>query len=267
MVFTTTEYRSDGSLGVVELDGSCTSAVGPASSLWPGDSPRQSSEADYGNASPPFDQRLNYTTTDSDPAGDVEYAHLTAPFAGGFTASRLDNVAPQEERAQSHGSHYEFGKGMFASYTVRSQSADVSDVVAADGSARRVVASPDSQEQTDERSPTYSPDGTRVAYARRVADEQGYEIVVAHADGTNAQPLVVGRYPNEVFTEPAWSSDGTRIAFVEQHPVGELYDLSWRRILIADVATGRVVLSRMHEDDAPRREPFVVCGLLSRGVH
>ena len=251
VIFTTTEFRADGSLGVIELalDASGNYQTLPAHSLWPKDPqdpdrlPSQSSEADYGNSARPFDQRLNYTTTDSDPAGDVLYAYLTAPLAGGFSAGYRGTVAQQRDHAETHGSHYESDAGMSASYTTRSESADASDVVAADGSGRRVVANPDPQEETDERSPTYSPDGTQLAYAR-ATQAGGYEIVVARADGANPQALVSARNSNHRDVYPSWSPDGTRIAFVgqtQQTPYPGSFGS--RSIQIADVTSHQVVSS------------------------
>ena len=56
--------------------------------------------------------------------------------------------------------------------------------------------------------PAWSPDGTKVAFARE--DGGDYEIFVMDADGTNVLPLTaVGGFNSE----PSWSPDGTKIAF------------------------------------------------------
>ena len=61
-----------------------------------------------------------------------------------------------------------------------------------------------------EFSPAWSPDGRRLAFARRsFADENHpgpWEIWVVNADGTHQRRLAHG-------TEPAWSQDGRRVAF------------------------------------------------------
>ncbi len=65
----------------------------------------------------------------------------------------------------------------------------------------------------DERYPTFSPDGTRIAFR---GDDDGLdltgdeEIFVADADGTNVVQLTDD---DAVDSAPAWSPDGTRLAF------------------------------------------------------
>jgi len=76
-------------------------------------------------------------------------------------------------------------------------------VIDADGNNPRLVASNAEQ-------PAYSPDGSRFAY---VAEPQyagsGGNIVVANADGSD--PHVITRLHADL--HPAWSPDGTRLAF------------------------------------------------------
>ncbi|MHB8646449.1 MAG: TolB family protein [Thermomicrobiales bacterium] len=81
-------------------------------------------------------------------------------------------------------------------------------VMDADGKNRATVASPSS----DARSPSWSPDGTRIVYAA------GGKLFVVGADGKN--PTAVTDGANDDF--PAWSSDGTRIAFTRGHDLALL---------------------------------------------
>ncbi len=62
---------------------------------------------------------------------------------------------------------------------------------------------------TTDKEPAWSPDGSRIAYAR-FADGTSFDIVVMDADGSN--PLVLVASP-EQDTQPAWSPDGSLIAY------------------------------------------------------
>ncbi len=76
-------------------------------------------------------------------------------------------------------------------------------LMAADGSGQRRISIAD----TDERSPTLSPDGSRLAFVR---SEHGRDrIYVARADGSDERELA-GRGNNG---RPAWSPGGEKIAF------------------------------------------------------
>jgi hypothetical protein len=64
--------------------------------------------------------------------------------------------------------------------------------------------------------PTFSPDGTKIAYFD-IQEGPGHTLRVMNADGTGDRVLLDGQavdcyYPS-VFIRPAWSPDGTRIAF------------------------------------------------------
>src|SRR2546426_4463701 len=90
-------------------------------------------------------------------------------------------------------------------------------VVNADGSgSRRLTAAPGHSV-----TPVWAPDGTRVAFVRRLGSAS--RPVAGNADRTGETPLT----PEGDNTAPAWSPDGRLIAFVtrgEEHP--DLYVMS-----------------------------------------
>jgi len=61
--------------------------------------------------------------------------------------------------------------------------------------------------------PTFSQDGGRLAYVAKVNSEaRPTRLTIANADGSNPTPLFSQELPN-VITYPAWSPDGSHIAF------------------------------------------------------
>lgn len=99
----------------------------------------------------------------------------------------------------------------------------------------------------DERYPTYSPDGSHIAFR---GDDDGIdqngdeELFIADADGTNVVRLTDD---NAVDSAPAWSPDGTRLAFESTR------DGADHEIYIMDLATRAV--TRLTNNDVHDEGP------------
>ena len=97
----------------------------------------------------------------------------------------------------------------------------------------------------DDRSPSWSQDGTKIAFA---SDRTGvFEIYVMNADGTNlAQLTQSGGF------DPAWSPDGTKIAFSSYQT-----RTGYRKIYVMNAdGTNLVQLTqRIHHDQSPAWSP------------
>ncbi|MFD7072302.1 hypothetical protein ACFV97_34280 [Streptomyces sp. NPDC059913] len=91
---------------------------------------------------------------------------------------------------------------------------------------------------------SYTPDGRRIVVtrfegAKRARSEQ---IFLVDADGANAAPLpLAGRAPGDWDTDPAFSPDGTKLAFARVSPGGTGANAGPSSVLIADVATGAII--------------------------
>lgn len=91
-------------------------------------------------------------------------------------------------------------------------------------------------------SPSWSPEGKRIAFARRLGDDAG--IYIMDGDGDNARQLTNGRHD----TEPAWSPDGRTIAFVRGTDGGPIF--------VVDVDGGRLRrVTRNAGDGSPAWSP------------
>lgn len=78
-------------------------------------------------------------------------------------------------------------------------------------------------------SPSFSPDGQQVAFV--MSEKDNSDIYAADVDGTNLRPITSTPYEDE--TGPAWSSDGSALAFERTDARG------LTQIVVRDVLTGR----------------------------
>jgi len=102
-------------------------------------------------------------------------------------------------------------------------------VMNADGSAA-VNLTPDSAWSSD---PDWSPDGTRIVYARRIPGQTS-RIYTMKSDGSDTVKVVETDIASSTQSEPRWSPDGTRIAYVDGRGIHGSHDMSWIYVVHAD---------------------------------
>jgi Tol biopolymer transport system component len=276
IAFTSTRFRSDGSLAVLPLaaretdpttptDGLALPAFGSSSLGLRTDQP-QSSEPAWGNTS--SDPYLAFDSTAEDPYGDVWVGKVALAAAGS------DGVAPPEvgdrqpiasfagvgESSPSWSSGFggtSGNTGASITYTTRANDADASDV-ATDGTDGRVLVdrndgAPFSDRRYfDDAGPSYSPDGAHMVFSDAMVDDPARRLMVSDVDGTNARTLDVGGDPGDTNVDPVWSPLGNQIAFVRYPYLGEgAYDDP--RVFVLSLAPdGSVAGVRQVSQDPPR---------------
>lgn len=129
-------------------------------------------------------------------------------------------------------------------------------VVDADGSGRRSL-DPPTLSSTSDIQPAWSPDGKKIAFARFVREGffGEYEIFVMTAEGQDATRLTHKDPDAEILgsVEPAWSPDGSRIAFTRT--VGSATAITVEEVFVMNAdGTGAVRLT--HSDTPGISLPF-----------
>lgn len=82
-----------------------------------------------------------------------------------------------------------------------------------------------------ERYPSWSPDGTRIAY---FSDRSGeYELTIRPADGSGPEEVLTGLGPGYRYA-PMWSPDSTMIAFIDNAQVIQVLEVATREITEID---------------------------------
>ena len=108
---------------------------------------------------------------------------------------------------------------------------------------------------SDDRSPSWSPDGKRIAFHSNREGRFNYEIYVMDADGGNLQRLTENPNLDE---DPAWSPDGERIVFSsarEGHVVHNLDITDEIYVMDADGGNQRRLTDNRNSDWSPSWSP------------
>lgn len=207
VAFTTTRFRPAGGTDVATMG----DTGGTVTRLVPGDQAAWS----------PDGGRLAYVTRGADPSGNISVLTV-ATRAVTTPAARPDRAETEPTWVGTAIAYTDVGTG--------DGTTDVWSADAAGGDRRDHTNRPDA----GEFAPAYTVDGLRLAYSETNASFTSTRIVVAAADGSDPTPLTTFA-DNRADLDPAWSPDGTMIAFSRQ--VGE----GAPTITIVRVADGQVL--------------------------
>ncbi|QIN83560.1 hypothetical protein GBA63_13625 [Rubrobacter tropicus] len=139
---------------------------------------------------------------------------LYTTFPGNSTAAKVPGTSPGESQPTWS------PDGTRIVFQSTSRNSKEISVMNADGSGRQQLTSTDT---IAEQEPTWSPDGTRIAFVAGKSDTDtttDLEIWVMDADGSDLVQMT--NTPQGVRdTQPAWSPDGSRFAFLSEGRPGD----------------------------------------------
>ena len=144
-----------------------------------------------------------------------------------------DGVASRARRVSAKGNVEAFGLSPKGNRAVFSARGDIFTAPAEKGPTRNLTQSSDAHD----RLPSWSPDGSRIAFVSDMTGEQ--QIHVVGHQGGKAEQVTAGEYGR--LYRIAWSPDSKRLAFSDKEGKAYLLDLATKEVReIADETRGRI---------------------------